>query len=316
MFSPDFTIIIPARGNPLGLWATINSCDIDLAATRSLCSANYVIVTNGEKLPVETKQVLEYLDKSGKLKAHIHSDDPLTPPVARQRGAAVADGDILCFFDNHCLPDRSFFARALGAFEKFHYDILHSATVFHTGEGTHYHYNLTLEYNFWGGTNHNPMFEHRPYRCAAAGHGGFLVRRAVWNALDGYGPESLFRGYGGEELVFDLKAWRYGFKVHIDPRLVHYHFPGARGYDRHYTDDYYINLLVSANVIGGEKWLHKVFHSFITKHHMRTVVARPWFDLMMEAYERSAEYAHVVDSNSTMTLDELLSWFRTHEVAM
>ena len=309
------SIIIPHRGNGLGLWATIHSCESNLM--RSGLDYNFVVVTNGEKkLPQDTYATVEQLKKTGRLLSHIHSEEPITPPVARQRGASAADGELLFFFDNHCLLEKQYFERAVMDYEKHGYGLLHSATVFHTGDGVHYHYRLTLDNNFWASSIKYLDNEYLPYQCAAGGHGGIVVPKKVWDDVGGYGPESLFKGYGGEELIFDLKLWMYGYKVMLDPRLIHYHYAGTRGYSRHFTDDYYVNLMVSAHVIGGEKWLYKVFHSFCdpTKSHLRLSGSsqRPWYDLLIEAYERSAQYAHEVAVRRDKDLDTLLAWFRAN----
>jgi hypothetical protein len=314
------TIIIPHRGNPLGLWATIHSCESDLLRERDVkIEWNYVLVTNGEKLPVEAVATIEQLKMTGRLLGHIHSPEPLTPPVARSKGAAIADGELLFFFDNHCLVEPRYFARAFTDYERYRYGMLHSTTIFHSGDGPHYHYQLRLEQNFWGGTTHFCESDILPYKIACGGHGGIVVPKNVWNEVGGYGPDYLFRGYGGEETIFDLKLWLYGYDVMIDPRMIHYHYAGVRGYARHYTDDYYINLMVSANVIGGEKWLYKVFNSFVdtTKNNLRVTGSRDWYDLLIEAYERSAQYAAEVRARSKYrSLDELLEMFRSNCIPM
>jgi hypothetical protein len=43
----DFSIIIAHRGNTLGLWATIHSCEVELAG--SDFDYEYIVVTNGEE---------------------------------------------------------------------------------------------------------------------------------------------------------------------------------------------------------------------------------------------------------------------------
>jgi GT2 family glycosyltransferase len=174
---------------------------------------------------------------------------------------------------------------------------------------------LKLDYNFWGETLKHPKDDFKPYMIGAGGHGGFAITRSLWDAVGGYGPANLFFGYGGEEMVFDLKLWRMGHKVFIDPKVIHYHYPGGRGYSRHHTDEYYANLLASAHVIGGEKWLYKVFDSFITRNHFRLKPKKHWYDILEEAYFRSAEYAQELDAQSVMTLDEVLEWFRFNGVA-
>jgi hypothetical protein len=312
----NLSIIIPHRGNALGLWATIHSCDIDLA--KSKLSYNYVIVTNGEKLSADSKGTLRQLEKSGLLLKHIHHEQPLTPPAARQVGSEVADGELLFFFDNHCLVAPGYFDRAKAVFERMPaVDMLHSTTCFYSNDGLHYHYKLKLDYNFWAESSKIAQDEVRPYRIAAGGHGGFAIRKSVWDEVGGYGPDNLFDGYGGEELAFDLKLWLLGKEVYLDPKMIHYHYTGFRGYSRHYTDDYYRNLLASAHVVGGEKWLYRVFESFIKPgQHLRIGPKKNMYDLLIEAYERSAEYAHELRSKSVRSLDELLLKFRLESVAM
>jgi len=311
----DFSIIIPHRGSALGLWATIQSCEEDL-----LCSPhsyNYVVVTNGEKLDSDAESVVRHVEESGRLLAHIHEDAPLSPPAARQRGAQCADGSLLFFFDNHCLVGRKYFGRAVADFDQLPIDMLHSSTVFYAGQGVHYHYRLKLDYNFWAESSTVAEREHKPYQLAAGGHGGFVVRKSVWDEVGGYGPEDLLQGYGGEELLFDLKMWRYGRTNWIDPKLIHYHFAGNRGYSRHYTDEFYLNMMVSALVIGGEKWLYKVYDSFAGKNkHVRVNPKANMYDLMAKAYSRGACFSKLVDAKSTKTLDDLLVYFRQHQVAL
>lgn len=310
----DFSIVVPHRGSAMGLWLTVHSCEEELK--RSPFDYNYVIVSNGEKLPLETLAVLDQLSKGGRLLKHLHTDEPLTPPAARQRGAEVADGKYLFFFDNHCLVGKQYFERSVADFEKLGVDYLHSTTCYHASDGYHYSYQLALEYNFWAQASHMvPYCEYKPYECAAGGHGGIAIRSDLWKEVGGYGPEHLLVGYGGEELVFDLKLWRYGHKVHIDPQVMHYHYPGSRAYSRHFTDEYYTNLLVSANVVGGEKWLYKVFDSFTTPgKHLRLRPQKDWYDILIEAHDRSAQYAHEVNVRSERTLDELLIYFRLNQV--
>lgn len=308
----DLTIVIPSRGNPLGLWATLHSCFQDLEASQ--ISADFVVVTNGDYVIPEEDQCLQALQSKGVLRKHLHFSEPLTPPVARQRGAAETDSKYIAFFDNHCIVARQYFERALLDMEQIGMDMLHSTTVFYAGGIANYEYRLKLAHNFWGEAHSVPLVTYKPYKIAVGGHGGFLVRKSVWDEVGGYGPENLFVGYGGEEMLFDLKMWRYGKNNFIDPKVIHYHYTGSRGYDRHHTDDYYTNMLVTAHVIGGEKWLYKVAESFITKPHIRFKPKKSMFDLVEDAYHRSKAYAAEVDAKSKFTLDELLVWFRENMV--
>lgn len=314
--SKKFSIVIPSRGAGLGLWATIQSCQMELQ--KYDYDYEIVVVTNGEKLPVEVQEIVRGVKYSGHLGQHIHSDVALAPPVARQRGVEVSQGELIFFFDNHCLVTPRYFERAIVHMEAFNIDLLHSATRFQHGDRNHHHYKLTLDYNFWGQAGGPPLWEHKPYKVAMGGHGGIVVRKSVWDEVGGYGPEGVLVGYGGEEPMFDLKLWRMGKNVWLDARLLHYHYAGNRGYTAHFSDDYYTNMLVAAHVIGGEKWLYKVFDSFISKYHIRPLTDDKLtpMQILENAYNRSAEYASVVDKMSVRTLDDCLGeYFRMNEIA-
>lgn len=308
---PAISIIIPSRFATIGLWATVHSCLVSLERTG--VEAEFIILTNGdEDLGIEGGNCIDKMTQ-GKAIKHVHVVQPLAPPVARQRAAALASNPFLFFFDDHCLPDKTYFERALLSIEQSGADMLHSSTIFFANGIVNYEYRLKLEYNFWGESATLP-YSHKPYLIGAAGHGGFVVRKSVWDEVGGYGPEELFSGYGGEELLFDLKMWRLGKNNFIDPKLMHYHYAGIRGYSRHFTDAYYANLLVSALVIGGEKWMYKLFDSFLNKTHMRMNAEKDMYTILQEAYYRGATYAKELDSKSIMTLDELLIMFREKQV--
>jgi glycosyltransferase involved in cell wall biosynthesis len=308
----DFSIIIAHCGPGLGLWATVTSCEADLAG--STHQYEYVIVSNGGPVSDETQIILRFLKDTGKL-VHVHTDEVLTPPAARSLGVKAASGKILCFFDNHCLVSRRYFDRLVADMAKHNMSMLHSATRFFVGDIVHYHYRLQLKERFWGCTGTLPPSTALPYRIAAAGHGGFAVRRDVWDAVGGYGPDSLYKGYGGEEFSFDLKVWRMGFDNWIDPKLEHFHWAGNRPYSRHYTDDYYTNLLTSAFVIGGDKWLNAVYESFATKNPIRLNPERHMFDLLQTAHERGCEYSRELDSKAQFSLDDVLRTFDREQIA-
>jgi glycosyltransferase involved in cell wall biosynthesis len=308
----DLSIVIPHRGDTIGLWATIQSCEAELK--KSHLTHEYVIVTNGEPQSVALQILLKATGTTADV-VSVHSDVALTPPVARQRGASKASGDTLCFLDNHCLVSDGYFERAVLATYGQADELVHSSTVFYEGDGTHYHYRLKLDYNFWGETEKEPVSQ-EPYPIAVAGHGGFVTGRKLWDKVGGYGPESLFDGYGGEEVMFDLKLARYGYTNVVDPKLIHYHYPGERSYSRHYTDGYYTNMMVSALVVGGEEWLYRVFDSFVTRPHIHLYPKEHMYALLQTAYKRGIEYSKEVDSKSSRSLNEVLADFRRLKVAM
>jgi hypothetical protein len=308
----DFTIVIAHRGNPMGLWATVHSCEMDLEDTSF--KYNYVIVPNGvDKVPPEDEQLKIMMERGGTLRDWIFSPEPMSPPTARQLGAESANGKFIAFFDNHCLIKPGYFKRAYRDMEGKKMDMLHSTTRFYMNHESCYHYKISkhLQKNFWGDAATEPM-EEVPYRMAMGGHGGFIIRKKVWDEVGGYGPLGLLDGYGGEESLLDLKMWMLGKEIWIDPKLIHYHYNGLRGYSRHYTNDYYRNMMMAAYIIGGEAWQHKVYMSFMKDSKSREV---DLFDCFVKAQERGAGYAKWLEGKRQKTLDELLEWFPTQNVA-
>lgn len=310
----SLSIIIPHRGNPLGLWATVTSCRIDLEG--SGFDYDFIIVSNGEKLTADAGNVVQHLKNENRLGHHKHFSESLTAQAAREVGANLSDKKRLFFLDNHCIVEPGYFKRAMEAMDHYGIRMMHSTTVYYPGFPKQYHYHLTLEKNFWGYAGNVPECSYKPYKVAAAGHGGFVIDRELFLEVGGYGPPELFTGYAGEELTFDLKLWRLGHTVWLDPKLVHHHFAGDRGYARHNTDDFYTNMMVSAKVIGGQDWIDKLFLNFVTKPTPRFGPKKPWFELYMDADIKAAQYAVELDSASKFSLDELLQKFRREQIGV
>jgi glycosyltransferase involved in cell wall biosynthesis len=316
----DVSIIIAHREHdeakasayPLGLWMTLQSCMQDLEG--SGIDYSFSIVTNGvERLHSDTTNVLHWTQEKAKKVEYLeHLPFVCPPPVARQTAIENSTGKILFLFDNHIMVKPGYFKRALESMEKYNMDMLHSTTRFFQGEKDCYHYKLRLAKNFWGEADDSPMFP-EPYLIAVGGHGGCVIRRDAFDAVGGY-QWGGWDGYGGEETYFDLKMWLLGRKVWLDPELLHYHYAGNRGYKRHYTDEFFINMMSVANIIGGEDWLYKVQDSFAT-NYMKMKSDKNMYDLMMIAQDKSAYHAEWLASKRECTLDELLEFFKQAKIA-
>jgi hypothetical protein len=307
----DISVIIPHRGNPIGLWATIHGCEIDLI--NSGLTYEYIVVANGDReLPFELKELKHQLgDKIGEF---IHNPPPLAPPSARQLGAECAVGETLFFFDNHCLVNRGFFQQALSRMKELGADILHSTTIYYANK-PHYHYVLSLDKDFWvQESKEAPMYYRtEPYRIAMAGHGGFSVRRDTFFEIGGYGPLEMFQGWAGEESYFDLKAAMFGKTNWLDPTLIHYHYASEnRGYPKIHSDNFYRNMMVAANCIGGKVWVDKVFNTF--KSGPKQVSDLTIEDLYAQAIERSDKHRQWIEQHKTFTLEEVLEGFKANNV--
>lgn len=307
----DVSVIIAHRGPELGLWVTVESCIMDLE--RSGLTYEFRICANGiETISEDLKRIKHYTEKTGHVGEFLHSVQPLSPPAARQIVTTNANGRYLFFLDNHCIPTPGYFKRGVETLQMDGVKFVHSSTRFFMGEGLNLEYKLSLKRDFW---TLAPMRElpegntGEPYRIAVAGHGGFAVRNDLWKQIGGYWEG--FEGYGGEETYTDLKVWRMGEEVWLDPQLIHAHWAGERAYTRHFTEQYYKNMLMSANLIGGEQWMHKVFDSTTkcTRFCKKDEPVVPMYDILIAAQRKSKDHAKWINERSVRTLDEVLKHF-------
>jgi hypothetical protein len=311
-FSRDFTIVIAHRGPAMGLWLTVEGCEAQLRLTDF--NYDYVVVCNGndDDKDLELLSIKKHLEASGKLLDWMNVEKPLSPPDARMLGSESADGKVVHFLDNHVIVAPNYFASAHSTFEKYNADTVHSLTRFYAGEQDHMEYKLKLTTNFWAESRMVPRAtETEPYRIAAAGHGGFAVRRSTWERLNAYGPIGLFSGYSAEELTWDLKLALHDGLNYLDPNMIHHHWSGRRQYNRHYSDDYFRNLMISAFVIGGEKYLNLVYRNF---EHTAKTGPIPIYDLYREAIQHSLPHKRQLDATRLRSLDEQLEYFREHSI--
>lgn len=306
----DVSVVIAHRGPEMGLWLTIESCH--MALKDSGLTYEFVVVVNGEAdLSLDLQAQRHYLKKSGHLGDFVHSVEPLSPPSARQLGTWTASGKYLFFLDNHCLVEPTYFVRAVSSMRRHDIGVLHSTTKFWSGDETYYEYKMAFRRHFWVDKCHEEsLSDTEPYQIGVAGHGGFAVTREVWDKVDGYWMG--FEGYAGEEPYFDLKCWRLGIPVWIDPLMVHRHWAGKRSYNRHYTDEYIKNLLMAAHIIGGEQWLYDVSESF--QQSTRIIPPdgaepKPIIDLIEAAYTRSKERADWLNAHSVRSFDQCIAHF-------
>lgn len=307
--SCDTKISNTSAAQPLGLWTTIHSIDMDLQDTNF--TYDYRIQTNGsDKLHPDSYTTIEYIRQCKKLGYHNHSIESISPPSARHLATIDSNAKYLFFFDNHIIVKPGYFKRAIESMQKYDMDMLHSTTGFFIGQPLVYHYTSALEKNFWGVGTHGVM-KTEPYRIAVAGHGGFIVKTDVYRQVGGYWNG--FVGYGGEECYFDLKMALLNKTNWLDPQLIHYHYAGNRGYPRHYTDDFYVNILSCANIIGGQTWINKVYPSLANKYS-KIDTGKTMFDLMDIAQAKSKDHSSWLDTQRSRTLDEQLNYFKDNAI--
>ena len=313
----SFDIVIAHRGPEMGLWMTVSSCEIALCG--SGYDYRYHIVENGGSGGSDLEMTLDRLEKTGKLGSIVRSEEPLSPPVARNIGARVGYRDLIFFLDNHVMVEKDYFNHAVNTMGFELCDALHSVTAYWPGEPLRYHYRLTLERNFWGYQLWEPALPNEPYRIAVGGHGGFVVRRSTWEEVGGYWEG--FEGYGGEETYFDLKLALLDKTNWLDPRMVHWHHPGKRPYARDKSDDFLKNMMMAANIIGGEKWAQRVKSGLQIGERWATgTLAGSWngcrvTPLYEAAIAKSSQHAAWLHTVQRRTLNQQLVLFQRQKVA-
>jgi hypothetical protein len=340
---PTIDVVVPHRGDELvtvpgfdgpvcgGLVMTVSSCEQVLAGSRY--DYKYFIVSNDNPDEGPQKEAfdraVEYIKNTGHLGKVLYENTLVSPPTARNVGAAAGSGDLIFFFDNHCYVNDGFFDRAVETFETRGADSLHGVTKFLDNQGGRWlHYTLSLEDRFIGNyTNIPPNDDLQPYRIAVSGHGAFAIKRSVWKEVDGYWDG--FVGYGGEEYYLDLKLAMMDMSNFLDPRMSHLH-QGLRLRDckrspdqlSAYVAKYVQNLIASANIIGGTKWAEQTANSFL-RNGIKGLLAeeartksKPWFNEQLQtAIERSEPRRIWFDAKKQRTLEQQLYKFGYDGVA-
>jgi len=295
----------------MGAWMTIESCELNFV--NSGLTREYIVVSNGNKETADTHNHMRSFKEAGLIAHYSHRDEPMSPPNARQYGSQFATGKYLAFFDNHCLLLPDFFKRANLDFDKYGMDALHGSCHYDLHRGPVYHYRLVLQKGFWG--EESPIAERGgllSYPIAMAGHGAFIVTSDCFKEVGGYWDG--FEGYAGEEPYFDLKLALLDKKNYLDPRMGHIHYIGERGYSRHFSQDYARNMMMAANIIGGEKWMYKTFN-YLVKSTKNGFNESRMYEVMMEADKRSESHAAWLRSVRKRTLEEQLLLFETLQIA-
>jgi len=354
---PSIDIVIPACGDDLeylpevspqkiawGLYITIASCEKLLRD--SGLDYRYFIVDNGNPVAGEFREAfdrtLEYVKSTGRAEI-IYSAEALSPPSARNRGAAAGKGDLIFFFDNHCKVDSGYFAYSILTHERLNADAVHGRFRFPRWDTCAYHRVQTLKDNFWGMFAEFPLPDSLaqfhvsaasdltwpvgqplPYRAVLTGHGGFSVRRDTWEEVGGYWDE--FLGFGGEESYFDLKLALLGKTNWINPNVSHWHKLDTKRPYKWTVESfplYVENMLCAANIIGGHEWArtvansqrdlknHWLMQSKESKARLKEREAALGTDMDHEkrfdrALQRSDERARWLAGRRLRTLDEVL----------
>lgn len=192
-----FTVIVPVFNRP----GEVDELLASLAA-QTTKPFDVLVVEDGSTVPC--REVVErYADR---LDVRYHAQENSGPGPARNRGAALADGDYVLFLDSDCLLPPHFFAaltetlqqrpldafggpdRAHPSFTAFQRAVSYAMTSFLTTGGIR------------GGQKAMDTFYPKSYNMG--------VRREAWDATDGFPPI-----HPGEDIDLSLQLERQGFRL-------------------------------------------------------------------------------------------------------
>ncbi|WP_437996011.1 sulfotransferase [Sorangium sp. So ce185] len=301
------TIVIPVRNEASNLWFTLQGLGF-----QDLDGVEIVVANNGGEQLADVEKVTK---RFGAPARHILADAVASVNFPRSAGAAAAEGEWLLFLDAHvllspgaltCLRDRV----REGLYPPL--SLVHIPLLHESRTGAMGHYRLTLEEDFWGKWGPPVRETDFPYRIAATGNYAMLTRRQDFEAARGFNPR--FAGYGGDEIYIQLKYWRLGGEVLLEPLVRGAHYSGPRGY-RNNGDEIVRNIGLAGRVVVGPDFLQR-FEAKISPHWARYTGPKGFSAALREgvrAAEESGEAAWL-EEMAKLSFDEVLDLWRREGV--
>jgi glycosyltransferase involved in cell wall biosynthesis len=257
------SIVIPVRGKANELWFTLQG----LLHAGFRDRVEILVVDNDPSQ--EVRDVCEYFARP--MLRYIEAGEIKGVNYPRSVGANAARGEWLMMLDSHVLLEPGSYDRILERIEAGLYpprSLVHCGVSFGSPEvwGS---YRLTLESNFWGTWHHLVRNDTQlPYPIAATGNWAFITRLKDWQFCGGF--NEAFRGYGGDEIYLQLKYWRAGGQVLLDPLLRGSHWSGPRSYSVASTE-MIMNSAIAGRVVVGSDFSSRFKASLAASYHHRGV---------------------------------------------
>lgn len=242
------------------------------------------------------------------------SSSALSSSVARSIGINEAVGRYVYIGDPHIIIGRDCFKYLMETHSKLTSSripvgILHSALGWMSGvhnKDLCDQYTPKIRDKFWGDYSKSGIKE--PHIICMKGT-SFLMLRSY--AID-IGMYNLnFKSYGGNESYLNLKTWRFGHEVWVEPKAYIWHLAVQRGYSWN-NDEFWFNQMLSAYTIGGYEWIdiiHSNYVNRITKGHSGNIAERYLNNLSIiynKVKEVGEEDRLFINKYSKYTLDELM----------
>lgn len=186
-------------------WSGLVKCLIALEE-QTLDRTQYeVIVINNN----ETSQLPEGVKLPENVRL-IHESQPGSY-VARNRGVAIAEGDILAFTDSDCIPDKYWLANALKRFEESTCDLIGGRVkIIRNNEKNRYGYIYERLTAFQ---------QHRNVPLGKGVTANLLVRKSVFEAVNGFDNKII----SGGDWDFTLRCTQQGYKMIYAEEVVVLH---------------------------------------------------------------------------------------------
>ncbi len=316
----ELSIIIPCRAENFSvLMMTLQSIQEEcIAATQHLGDGTWecIVVFNskeGESTEAEDCFKKCNLRKYGNFR--YIAINKQSSAIARSIGIFKAIGRYVYIGDSHIIVGRDCFKYLMETHAKLTacrvpVGILHSALGWMSG--VHHKdlcdcYSPKITAKFWGDYSKSGIKEPHPICMKGT---AFLMLRdytmdiGLWNIN--------FKSYGGSEAYINLKTWRFGYEVWVEPKSYIWHLACKRGYSW-YNDEFIFNNMLAAYTIGGDKWLAIVFNNYMydfEKKHSNLVLAQYTEGLKImynTVKEVGKEDKDFINSRSKHTLDELMA---------
>jgi len=307
------SIIIPCRGLASELWFTLQSLAFD-----DLDDVEILVVDNEGNRDVQ-RVCLEF----GAPVRYVLAIDVKSPYYPRNVGARIAKGEWLLFLDAHVLlnpgaidtiKSRICPGAVLDGACYPPMSMVHFPVGFRNQKTWYGHYKLTLEKDFWGTWGPTVILGSGPVqKIGATGIWAFLTRKADWEAVGGFNPN--FTGYGGGEVYLQLKYWRMGGQVLLDPAIWGVHWSAPRTYAANWRDRIRNVGIGGTAVVGPSFW--KRFEDGLVAHYASKGVkdeeARHW---LREGTNLGLEEADWLAERAKFSYDEVLELWKRENVAV
>jgi glycosyltransferase involved in cell wall biosynthesis len=286
----------------------------------------FVIVSNCDTdlTPEILEHRFRHWIKTGQMQI-VRFDEKASIDVARNRGAAVATGDVLLFSDAHV-------SYKIGTLHGMIQGWLKHGGMWHsryqswgaplTGD-LMYGSELTLEKNFWGRQSfYLPAWAKEggrifPYTVPMGAFATLVIGRTEFWSVRGF--HEGFRCYAGGESYLSLKWWLLGKQIWLQPEGIMRHdnkgtrvqrsADGKLDFRRNYgwtNEDVWFNHMLSAYTIGGEPWLDLLYQKYRDEcKHMAAWLANVE-KLHATVLEIGQEDRAWIAERQQMSLDELL----------